>query len=622
MFIIESIISEARYEGNYTMNLKKLLKYSLNAILVYIAVMIYAKLLGTYTVGYEGIAFKDYAYTFVATLLLYVGYQYQKGKELYQKEDFIHALVAIIAMVVTPILYEMTYEEIRFKTIAIYFGYTTGVYFVLTILHTILAKKIPSKSIVTGIMSVLDVLVLVNPFLNLVYFIKFNSLASVSSFMSLYYATVEESVGYIRQQIPVHMLVGIGLGSIVILLLMYLYNVRYEKTIALRKLSKSSWFMGAFSLVLLVSMFNYTYIPRGLRDIHKYAQTLQQYDIKHEQLLNEITFDDENNSMIKQVPGTIIVVIGESANRDYMSVYHPHLKYDSTPWENQMRRENPNFFFFDKGYSSYVQTIVSLERALTENSQYHPKDFLDSVSFIDIAKKLGYDTYWLSNQGLVSRADTSTTLIAKQSKTSRWLELENNNMGNYDEELLTYLKSIPKKGNKLIVLHIMGSHALYEERYPKGAEVFLDEENKVGTTEMYNNTLHYTDSLLKEIYEYGKQNLNLQAMIYFSDHGENLEIGHNPDKFTYDQTHIPFWVYLSPQYERTYPETVQILKKREKIYWTNDMFYDFFIGLLHAKNNKYIEEQDFSSDKYNFTKENLTTFLGKYKIINDPGINN
>ena len=75
--------------------------------------------------------------------------------------------------------------------------------------------------------------------------------------------------------------------------------------------------------------------------------------------------------------------------------------------------------------------------------------------------------------------------------------------------------------------------------------------------EAYANSQLYTDWLLQQIYTYGKDNLNLQAMVYFSDHGESVDKSHNPDTFDFVMTHIPFWMYLSPQYRAAYPQRYQ-----------------------------------------------------------------
>lgn len=49
--------------------------------------------------------------------------------------------------------------------------------------------------------------------------------------------------------------------------------------------------------------------------------------------------------------------------------------------------DNKDFVFFDNAYSSYVQTVPTLERALSERNQYDDKPFLDSANILDVAKK-------------------------------------------------------------------------------------------------------------------------------------------------------------------------------------------------------------------------------------------
>ena len=92
----------------------------------------------------------------------------------------------------------------------------------------------------------------------------------------------------------------------------------------------------------------------------------------------------------------------------------------------------------------------------------------------------------------------------------------------------------------------MGSHIYYNDRYPHEFSKWKQGPYPDGQ-EAYANSQLYTDWLLQQIYNYGKDKLNLQAMVYFSDHGESLDKSHNPDTFDFVMTHIPFWVYLSPQ---------------------------------------------------------------------------
>ena len=53
-----------------------------------------------------------------------------------------------------------------------------------------------------------------------------------------------------------------------------------------------------------------------------------------------------------------------------------------------MRADNKDFIFFDNAYSSYVQTVPTLERALSERNKYDDRPFLDSANILDVAKKL------------------------------------------------------------------------------------------------------------------------------------------------------------------------------------------------------------------------------------------
>lgn len=107
-------------------------------------------------------------------------------------------------------------------------------------------------------------------------------------------------------------------------------------------------------------------------------------------------------------------------------------------------RGNDNFILFNHAYTSRCQTVPALERALTEKNQYNDKEFNQSVTVIDIAKKAGYETYWFSNQGYISDADTPITLVAKTADHAEWLSEDKNLKGKYqyDGDLLNCLKKV------------------------------------------------------------------------------------------------------------------------------------------------------------------------------------
>ena len=106
-------------------------------------------------------------------------------------------------------------------------------------------------------------------------------------------------------------------------------------------------------------------------------------------------------------------------------------------------------------------------------------------------------------------------------------------------------------------------------------------------------------------------------MLYFSDHGTDPYGRRNPDVNTFVANRIPMFVYLSPEYQKLYPQTTEALKHNEAKYFTNDLVYDMVCGLLNIRSNHYDDTQSVASDRYKFTREMLRTNLGKTPLTDD-----
>ena len=70
-----------------------------------------------------------------------------------------------------------------------------------------------------------------------------------------------------------------------------------------------------------------------------------------------------------------------------MKVYNPNFPYDDTPWQGNMRADIKDFISLTTPIP-LVQTVPTLERALSERNQYDDRPFLDSANILDVAKKL------------------------------------------------------------------------------------------------------------------------------------------------------------------------------------------------------------------------------------------
>lgn len=308
---------------------------------------------------------------------------------------------------------------------------------------------------------------------------------------------------------------------------------------------------------------------------------------------------------------TVILVIGESANRDHMKAFNEEYPEETTPWLSENKEED-GFYLFRNAYSNFPQTVRSLSMYLTSKNQYTEGENTDTINIIDIARKGGYKTYWFSNQARTGESNSSATFVGSGADEAEWTEIP----GGDDIRLLDMLKKIPKQEKNFIVLHLMGSHMRYGNRVPKE---FIKQSGRKNQTkkEWYDTSVLYTDYILKSVYEYGKKYLNLQAMIYCSDHGENLKYGHTTAYFSFDMVRIPMFVYLSETYRNKYQDRAKNLNNNKDAIFTNDLMFDTVCGIMNLPNNFYKRKYDLSDEQYDLPLETAVTNHGKTKISED-----
>lgn len=347
-------------------------------------------------------------------------------------------------------------------------------------------------------------------------------------------------------------------------------------------------------------------------DVKEYFETTKLYIHNMNERVANLTVTPSKPSFSK--PSTIILVIGESEARDYMSAFCDY-PLDTTPWLRSKKTDD-NFILFPHAYSTIPHTVSALERALTEFNQYNDKQFYTSCSIIDIAHKAGYNTYWYSNQGHLGCADTPVTLVANTSNIFKWTK-QNLNQLQFDESLLEYLPEIDPSTNNFVVIHLKGNHFNYINRYPQSFAKF-SKPNKYDLIPNYLDSVAYTDYILQQITEYAQKNLNLQALLYFSDHGVTPDQRRSPNFNGFAAVRIPMFCYFSEEYKSLYPQTFETLKNHSDYYWTNDLAYELICGILNITSNHYDESNSLASPKYKFTKETLKTDLGKRYLKDDP----
>lgn len=528
-------------------------------------------------------------------------------------------VVSLLWILVYPLTYWLTFH-LNTNFIDNHFDIAFGAYIFATFvcLRILLLQNCRNKVQQISdafLLSLLQTLLLLVPVAQIIYYLNYKTPVTEAGWMALLQTNPTEAREFLLQNFG---LSGLCL-CVVAVVLIFMSFMHYNKLPLLKEKYSGKILTGLLVMLLATGyysyhIFNETGAMWAYQQAHEYFITSAKFADNHQKNFATLTVTP-TKPMFKK-PGTIIMVIGESATRFYMSAYG-YKENDTTPWMRTMST-HPDFILFKHAYSSWGQTVPSLERALTEKNQYNTLEFNNSVTILDLAKKAGYTTYWFSNQGSISNADTPITLIAKTADYSAWIEdnLANTNSKKYDGDLLAYLHQVDPQKNNFIVFHIMGSHDNYINRYPPEFTRW-GKPNAYDPIPDYDNSLAYTDKFLQDIFSYTKENLNLQALLYFSDHGVDPRSKRHPDEAGFISLRIPLFLYLSPEYRSLYPLTASILQKHQERYFTNDLIYEAMAGILNIKSNHYDENNSIASPSYKFTRETLRTKLGKVPLIDD-----
>ena len=460
------------------------------------------------------------------------------------------------------------------------------------------------------------------------YYMVAHSLLSINMMLALAQTNVSEAMEYIRVNIPYA-----GLAAAVVALICLgwmLFRMSRLSFIRMRRMSLAERIivLGLFLTNCGIAALS----AAGTQLAHVVYETKETLDSfrdyqkilenrKHMRVTDPAVLEE-----LRSVPdGVYILVIGESLNRDHMNVYGYPRK--TTPFQTEASQDW-HYTFFDNAYACYTQTVQVLTYALTEKNQYNDIALADAYSIIDMARAAGFKTTWISNQSRYGVWDTPIGAIGSTCDTQYWVnEYIGTNVitKDYDEVLIPYLQKVdPENRRQLIVIHLMGSHVSYWDRYPSSFYHYPIDMNKERSgaqimTDEYDNSVLYNDYVMQGIMTTAVNQLRADGVLYFSDHGEQVteRPGHNADMFDFTMVHVPLWVYTSDTYQENHPETMEWIKHRVHTPFTNDMLYDTFLGFMGLRAVHYDSHADLFSEGYNKMPEQLMTMYGNIWVSDD-----
>ena len=271
----------------------------------------------------------------------------------------------------------------------------------------------------------------------------------------------------------------------------------------------------------------------------------------------------------------VVMVIGESSRYDRWSLNG----YGRLT--NPLLAAEPNLVVLSDMVTAVSATRLSVPVIISRKGATQSlKDGFAEKSFLTAYKEAGFKTYWLSNQISFGKFDTPVSVFAREADVIQFLNLGGfSSHANFDQVLLEPLKNAvadpaPKK---LIVLHTLGSHWNYSQRYPQSFDrwqpslfgvdkpAYTNRAIKPQLNNSYDNSILYTDWFLANVIGELKQTRQRSTMLYVADHGQTLYDnscslafhGHN----TQFEFHVPAMLWYSEQYEARYPDKVGQLRR-------------------------------------------------------------
>ena len=361
----------------------------------------------------------------------------------------------------------------------------------------------------------------------------------------------------------------------------------------------------------------------GLVRTYRLGKILEnQREHMHASAANTITGHVDTGLM---EPINVVLILGESTRAASMHCYGFALP--TTPKLDELRSRGEIAVFTDVVSPSNA-TIASTQAMLTfytneqDKEQWH--EYPDLVS---VMKHGGFTTAWVTNQECSggpwsvqqlfgTAADTLTGNAYRLHQTN---DMFLSDSLFYDERILPNLLSFEQIAPKhrrprglFSVVHLMGSHAGYANRYPASFARFgtkdipgtLAEGRKTKIAE-YANSVLYNDHVVAEIFKRYSQSRSI--VIYVSDHGETLFddkrhpdfAGHAGNTLPDNVVRIPFIVYMSDSLRKEAPELwQQILKAQDQPVMT-DLLPNIFTGLLGIETKYSRPELNVFSPHYN-----------------------
>ncbi len=291
-----------------------------------------------------------------------------------------------------------------------------------------------------------------------------------------------------------------------------------------------------------------------------------------------------NDGKIKNV----VFILGESTNRNHMHLYGYYLP--NTPNLDDMAARGEISVFRDV-VSPHSTTIAVLSKLFTFCNHEADKPWYEYSNLVDIMNSAGYKTHWLSNQESSGIWGNVAQIYAAHSNVSHFTRIRDSREddGLEDGALFPLVdEAIAQRDEKknFYVVHLMGGHGLYYNRFPYIFTKFTKDDIQLDVNEaqktviaQYDDALYYNDYIVSGIIDKFRCTGEDSIVVYVPDHGEAVYdeggfTGHIEENPSRHMIEIPVIIWASDKFKELHPEKWAAIQQAvNNPYMTDDMIH-------------------------------------------------
>ena len=380
---------------------------------------------------------------------------------------------------------------------------------------------------------------------------------------------------------------------------------------AIQVVSEARWIMPGRSFIerqsiaFVYPIWQYYAILYSTGQMKKASEYFESYKSQMYKRVERISIANSNSI------GKIVIVLGESSQRGHMQIYG--YSRDTNPLLSHF--SNQNLLVFDDVVSPHAQTTFSVRKIFTFSHYENERDkpWYQQTNLIPIMEKSGYMTLWISNQQQIAVNGNSVGEIANLSQKSIFVS---NDSRGFDERVLSPLqKELLQNQQQFFVIHLMGAHGWYGDRYPNNFTKFdtLDIDQKSRAIALYDNAILYNDYVLNEIFK--RFSFSDSLVIYISDHGEEVYeggefAGHVDTRINRFMVEIPMLVYVSDIFIQKHPKIYEKLKNSVHRSYMGDDLIHTILDIAGIQTPDFDPTRSIVNEKFNDQRQRIVGGIG------------